>query len=304
MKRVLARLKILQKTIQVKPDVLIVNTHELLIVALLNRIIFGTKIVYDIQENYWRNILWTDAFPRLLRPFLATVVRLKEWCFARFFHLFFLAEKGYEKELGFIKKNYVVLENKSQLPATFLRQANDRKRELIFTGTLSKSTGVFEAIHLADLLHTIDPDLHLTLIGFCARASELSDIKKEIQEKSYITLVGGDKLVPHREIISRISTANFGIISYPITPHLENKIPTKLYEYLHARLPILLRNHAPWVALCQPDDAAIPVNFEIVNPEELIQKMKSTRFYISEPRNVDWALEEKKLMKSISEILT
>ena len=49
--RLLAPLKVLLKTYQVKHDILIVNSHELLIVALLNRIFFGSKIIYDIQEN-------------------------------------------------------------------------------------------------------------------------------------------------------------------------------------------------------------------------------------------------------------
>ena len=59
--RILAPFQVYSKLYKVKHDILIVNTHELLIVALLNRIIFGGKIVYDIQENYYRNILFTDA---------------------------------------------------------------------------------------------------------------------------------------------------------------------------------------------------------------------------------------------------
>ena len=41
--RLLAPLKILKKTIQVQPELLVVNTHELLIVGIINRILFGTN---------------------------------------------------------------------------------------------------------------------------------------------------------------------------------------------------------------------------------------------------------------------
>src|SRR6185295_1201799 len=41
--RLLAPLRVLRILYQVKPQILIVNTHELLIVAVLNRILFGTR---------------------------------------------------------------------------------------------------------------------------------------------------------------------------------------------------------------------------------------------------------------------
>lgn len=301
--RVLTRFKILKNTIQVKPDILIVNSHELLIVAVLNRILFGTKIIYDVQENYWRNILWTNAFPQALRPLIALGVRVKEMLFAPFFHQFFLAEKSYEKELNFIGQKYLVLENKSQLPADFHRQETAGNLHLIFTGTLSKSTGVMEAISLACHLHDFDSSIRLTLIGYCALKAELAEIKNAIKGKLYITLLGGENLVPHQEIIDQIARANFGIISYPLSPHLEDKIPTKLYEYLHARLPILIRNHAPWKSLCEPFQAAILVDFDNLNPAELISKMKSQRFYETQPSGVTWADEEPKLLVAIEKFL-
>src|SRR5436190_24397317 len=49
--RFTAQLKALQFIIKVKPELLVVTTHELLQVAILIRILFGTKIIYDIQEN-------------------------------------------------------------------------------------------------------------------------------------------------------------------------------------------------------------------------------------------------------------
>src|ERR1044071_7031653 len=77
-RRVLAPLRVMKKIREVKPQLLIVNTHELLIVGLLNRILFGTRIVYDIQENYYRNILWTRVFPPWVRGPVASWVRLQE----------------------------------------------------------------------------------------------------------------------------------------------------------------------------------------------------------------------------------
>ena len=73
--RVAARWKVLKITLRLKPEVLIVNTHELLIVGIANRILFGTRFIYDIQENYGQNIRLTRTFPRGVRLLLAAAVR-------------------------------------------------------------------------------------------------------------------------------------------------------------------------------------------------------------------------------------
>lgn len=301
--RVYAAWQIMKMVYKVKPELLIVNTHELLIVGILNRIFFGTRIIYDIRENYWQNILHTKAFPTPFRPLLAAWVRLKEKATAPLFHGFFLAEKTYAKELGFLGNRHVVLENKMAVPDGFKRSTQGEKIRLLFSGTLAESTGVFEAINLAKKLHQVDSKTELTIIGFCGLPSTLSEIKKEIAGLPFITLIGGDRLVPHNKILVAIASTDFGIICYPPSHHIENRIPTKLYEYLACRLPILLQKQESWVEICKPYQAALEVDFLNIQPTELLDLMASTSFYISDPDNVTWASEEPRLLKKVSDIL-
>ncbi len=300
--RLLAPLKVFKITHQVKPDVLIVNSHELLIVALANRILFGTKIIYDIQENYWRNILQTNAFPKAIRPILATWVRLKEKLTSPFFDWIFMAEKGYEKEFGFVSKKYSVVENKVRVPMGFERKKEPTKIKLLFSGTLAEGTGIFEAIELAKGLHQIEPTIELLVIGYCSLPRTLNKIKTAIQNYSFITLVGGDSLVPHFQIMEALAEVNFGIVSYRISPHIENSIPTKLYEYLGCQLPILLNNHQPWIEMCAPYHAAIVVDFD--RPDfKAILKSLSQNYYLVKPKGMDWKSEEVKFLSAISQLL-
>jgi hypothetical protein len=121
-----------------------------------------------------------------------------------------------------------------------------------------------------------------------------------IQDKPFISLTGGERLVPHHEIVAQIFNSDFGIIYYPASPHTENRIPTKLYEYLSARLPLLIQNHKPWVALGEPCQAAIPIDFNApIDAVGLLQKMKQFDFYTVAPTDVDWSSEEKKLFDAI-----
>src|SRR6187551_1688231 len=51
LRRLIEPWAILRKLIKVKPDVVIICTHELLLIASLYKLIASTKIIYDIQEN-------------------------------------------------------------------------------------------------------------------------------------------------------------------------------------------------------------------------------------------------------------
>jgi glycosyltransferase involved in cell wall biosynthesis len=302
--RLVAPLKIGLKIYQVKPELLIVNTHELLIVAVLNRIFFGTPIIYDIQENYWRNILLTNSFPHLLRPLLAGWVRLKEKLTSPLFHHFIFAEKSYEKEIGFVYSKYTVIENKVLLPPRFTRLPDPEKKVLLFSGTLAESTGVFRAIEFAKKLHAIDPKIELLIIGFCAVKNTLEEIKSAVQNHPFITLRGGNELVPHPEILDAISAANFGIVSYPLSPHIADKIPTKLYEYLGCGLPILLQNHKPWMDFCQPFGGALSFDFAAYEPAEIVTQLKSQHFNSvdsSASFQLTWQSEETKFLEAINQ---
>ncbi len=299
--RLLAPLKVLAKTYKVKHDILIVNTHELLIVALLNRIIFGSKIIYDIQENYYRNILHTNAFPKWVRPILAYWVRAKEILTSPFFHGFFMAEKGYKKEIRFASKNVTILENKPRVIGQPVRMTKPGRTQLLFSGTLAESTGVFEAIRLAKSLHELDKTIALYIIGYAARNDTYQRIKDEISGHDFVTLQGGNHLVPHTEVMKAIFEADFGIISYPPSPHTENSMPTKLYEYVAAKLPVLLCDHKPWVEFCRQFDAGLILT-AATTTTELLTLMKSEVFYKKEAADVSWLTEEQKLLVALDKI--
>lgn len=300
--RVLAPLAVLKNCIEVKPELLIVNTHELLMVSIVNRILFGSRIVYDIQENYARNILHTTAFAWPLRPLLAGWVRLKEMLLTPLFHGVLLAEKCYENELPFVRSKNMVLENKAVVPTNFNRQPPADKIRLVFTGTLAESTGVFQAINLAQKLHPLNPKVELEIIGYCVVPATLQKIKSAIAGCAFIKLTGGDQLVPHPEILEAIRTASFGIICYPPAPHIRGKVPTKLYEYLACQLPILLQPEPAWAELCEPHHAAIAVDFDSPDLSKILVQLNDS-FYTSQPLNVTWRDEEARFLEQVRKFL-
>ncbi|MBS1486455.1 MAG: glycosyltransferase [Bacteroidetes bacterium] len=301
--RVIAPWKILMKAFQVKPSVLIIATHELLPTAIIYRIFTGNKIIYDVQEDYKKNILYTDAFPRLVRPLLAMAVRCIEILTAPFVSQFLLAEKCYEGHLGFGKKKSVVIENKCKLPDDYRRSTLPGNIQLLFTGTLAKSTGVLEAIRLAKILAAADERIRLKIVGHCSLPHELKKIKEEITGHRFITLVGGSEFVPHEIIFIEIAQAHFGIISYPPSTHTSEKMPTKLYEYLAGQLPVILQTNTIWEAFCLPYQACLPIDWMNIDADAILLKMKELTFYPSEVQTAHWVNEEAKLIGCVHTLM-
>ncbi|MTI19409.1 glycosyltransferase, partial [Fulvivirga sp. RKSG066] len=95
---------------------------------------------------------------------------------------------------------------------------------------------------MAKKLHEIDSQITLKIIGFCSIPSTLKTIKQEVEKYHFISLAGGDNLVPHQDILKAIVNADFGIIHYPHNYSTMNSTPTKLYEYLGLKLPILIQD--------------------------------------------------------------
>ena len=283
LERFLVPIKVLLKLFKVRPDLLIVNTHELLIVSLINRILFGSVIVYDIRENYYRNIRFSETYSPKLRLPLSWWIRGKEKLFARLFHHIILAEKSYATELGFIGKRFTILENKA-LPPKDITKASSGVHKLLFTGTISKSTGVFEAITLATALHKVDQDIRLLIAGFCALPRTRAELLERIQDKPFIQLKGFYQLVPHQEIIAEIERADFGIMYYPPSPHTSGAIPTKLFEYMANQLPIITWANQPYAPRIVEQNAGLLWDV----PEVLLDKMKTQSFYPKPAEGVYW----------------
>jgi glycosyltransferase involved in cell wall biosynthesis len=298
--RLLAPLQVLVKCYQVKPEILIVNTHELLVVGLANRILFGTEIWYDLQENYYRNIRFGGVFPRLVRTPLALFVRAKEKLLAPFFKGFFLAEKGYELELTFLGNRALVLENKVTR-TTVIPRKKGAHFTFLFSGTLAESTGVFDAIRLVRAIRDQGAEVRLRIIGYAA----LQDVRERLMLASstapFVSLEGIDRLVPHRQIMAAIAEADAGIIAYPDSPHTTHSIPTKLYEYLGNQLPIVCVNHPAWCELIEKWQAGVCIDFKNFQASEVWQRLATGRFYPTPPTDVFWEDEEPRFIRALAD---
>ncbi len=225
------------------PQVIIICTHELLWPVFIYSFFRKPRIIYDVRENYFLNIKTGSGFYSIFKPFISLYVRFKEWLVAKKIHHFTLAEKVYADQLGFVKDRWTYLPNAA---AEFNENGFEREPyRLLFSGTIARETGVFEAVRLAEILYESDNRYSLKIIGYCPQAKVLRELENEVRSKDYITIEGGNELVDHREIVQSIFESGIGIISYHDLPQFRGKVPTKVFEYLKYGLtPLTIGNPA------------------------------------------------------------
>ena len=284
--RLWAPLKYAILIIKVKPKKVIVNTPELLIVTILNKILFGYKIYYDVQENHFKNTWHNHYYPPIIKHLLAIVVRSIELLSHPFINKYLLAEKCYQNEMAFTRKKSTVVENKYN-PIPFKKITKPTYETwLIFSGTIAKHYGIIEAIELTKKLYESDASIRLKIVGYCQQASILKHLITTAKTYPFIELIGGDTLVPHSTILSYIEAADYGLLSYQYNKSTANRIPTKFYEHIALSTPMIIQHNDFWKKLLKDTNSCIFIDYKKAKASETLQKIKGLK-----PENISQTLD-------------
>lgn len=310
--RLLAPWRFLRLLFQVKPHLVVAGTFELLLPALLYKLFRPCLLVYDVREDYALNLKSQGVFPPFVRDVLASGVRALEKLAAPAIHTFFLAEESYARDLPFLGHRGLVLENKfkpygQQSPTLAFNapvRLTHRPVRLLYSGTISDLYGVFEAIALCERLNQGEPLFTLTIIGYCPQPEVLRRVQDSIRDNPAIQLVGGDQLVPHQRIVAAIRESDLGLLPYHPHPSLSRCRPTKLFEYLAARLPVLVQHNPYWESLLKENQAGLMIDFGSYQEGDLRQTLLGSTFYSTfHPQTLCWDTEEAKLLSWASKTI-
>ena len=298
---------------RLRPQLVFVHAPELLPLTLLWRALGrGRRFVYDVRENYALNIQTQQVYPSAVRRGLAGLVRWVETAAARRAAAVVLAERSYAAELPFgADERTIILENKYQplpgeAPPTSARPlpAPGEPLRLLYSGTISRLNGVFEAVALARQLRTQWPGTQLTIIGYCQQPAVLAELRALLAHDADITLIGGAELVPHARIVAEIRRSHVGLLPYRPHPSTWRCLPTKLFEYAAHGLPLLLPANPLWqMALGDTVVALVCPDFARPDAAALVAALRRTTFYPHGiPAEVFWQSEAPKLWRIVDSI--
>ncbi|WP_258105019.1 hypothetical protein [Marinoscillum sp. MHG1-6] len=302
-RRLLVQIHFLYRLIRLQPTLLIICTPELLPIAAIMKAFLGFPIIYDVQENYGRNINhqkeYTSFSKFLLRPLAGLLEKLSTSTVDHFL----LAEQAYQKELKLEPDETTILENKSLPPIhvpTFKEWSKSKPLKMLFSGSISEYSGVLNAIELFDAISQIHKKSELLIIGSYQDrnlANQLFDYANGCKD---ITLNIQHHSVDHQYILQAIEASDLGIIGYQPNEVNASRIPTKLFEYSGHGLPYLLHDHPYWVNRANVLGGAIVVNFENFDPADLLERLENLQSW--ELSRSHWTQEEI-IFKSLTEKL-
>ncbi len=260
--RFLIPLKFLVRLVQLRPQVLIVNTHELLWAMWIYAwMIPGCTCIYDVRENYATNLRYQGNYPWFISQIAASYIRIKEWVTRPKVTLYFLAEKSYANQLPFVKKKHLILENKATLNPVQAQQLP--LFQVIISGTLSHYSRTVAAIRCyQQLVDYLPQPNQLLVIGQVPSSQYHKRLKTMAGKHANIHMQTSNRPIPHAIIERRISESSLAIISYKPNPVNAQKVPTKLFEYRAARIPYLVQKHSYWSEVGQQLGGAIAVSID------------------------------------------
>jgi hypothetical protein len=277
---------------RIRPDVLIVNTFELLPTAVQYKRHANCTLIYDVRENHRYNILHLGVYPFPVKNVLARIVSGIESRYAPETDHFLLAESCYANELDFIAERFTVIENKYQ-GELIQRTEQKGKIRMSFTGTIHFSTGIEEAIRFFEMAKDAYKGLTLTITGHAAQDSVMNFL--ESKKQPGIILNVQDRPLSNDEILKTYSQTDILLAPYRMSTQNRNKVPTKLYDALANGIPMIISKNEKWQNLTQHLPWIYHHDFNDKNIDDLLTFIREKHFTQAQ-RDATWETEIEKLL--------
>ncbi len=292
-----------------KSDVYHFHDPELIFVGLTLKVL-GKKVIYDVHEDYETAILSKTYLKPPIRKVVSFIFNLFEKNLSRFFDAIIVPSENIKAKFCLYNPRTVLVRNypwlKDFKDINFETNRESTSFKLIYVGSLTRIRGIKEIVQSLELL---PDDVNLILAGkFHSKKFEKEILSLPAFKK--VTYLGQ---IPPEKVGSLLSSANVGLVTlYPKSNYLE-ALPTKLFEYMAAGLPVIVSNFPEYKKMIKkggfglvvdpkkPEEIATAVKILKEQPE--LRKEMGKRGREAFLNKYNFELEEKKLLKLYQELI-
>ena len=204
----------------------------------------GKKVVYDVHEDVPRQILGKPWINKLIRKFISRT-------FEKYENRIASQLSGIAAATPFIRDRFLKL-NKNTIDicnSPLLEENHDdadwsrKENEICYVGAITHVRGIVELIQALEFM-----DVKLNLAGTFSPASLRDEVSalpgwKKVNEYGF---VGRDKI---KIILQR---SKVGIVTlHPQINYLDS-LPIKMFEYMHAGIPVVASDFPYWRKILEP----------------------------------------------------
>lgn len=304
-------LEILFKAVKQHSHIYHFHDPELLPVGVLLKILTRKTIIYDVHEDYGKQVLSKPYLPKKTRKIISLLITLIEQFSTKYFDGIITATDDILN--NFVQCQEAISVKNYPVHSYFCSQLNhDINKEchniynIVYTGSISKERGLMEIIQA---MNHIDQPVKVSIYGSISpHASDLQFDKMKGYEK--VEFLGW---VEHRKMLQLLSKYHAGIVCLHPLPNYVTALPIKLFEYMAAGLPVIASDFPILKEIVEGNKCGICVN--PLNPEEIAGAIKYLMQHRSEAEEMgkngrnavvnryNWEMENKKLSKLYGYIL-
>jgi glycosyltransferase involved in cell wall biosynthesis len=302
---------ICRQAIREDADLYHFHDPELIPVALVMRI-RGKKVIYDVHEDVPADILSKQYIPSHFRRPIAWLAGLIEKKSSRYFSGVVAATSPISRRFRFRTAGTVVVSNYPVLDQEPDPRAQSWSRPsgsaVVYAGLLSQDRCIREIVEAMDLL---SPDLGATL--YLAGGFSPPAYAREVTAAKGWQKVNSLGVVSRSDLSLLLNGARAGLCIYRPDPNCVEAAPNKLFEYMHAGIPVIASDFPGFHAvvnsvrcglLVDPLDSksiARAIEYVLTHPEEAEQMGRRGREAVN--RTFNWASEEDKLLALYATLL-
>jgi glycosyltransferase involved in cell wall biosynthesis len=244
--RLLGQLRLLRTLLRLHADIYHFQDPQLLPLALLLKLAFRKRIVYDAYEDFPSMASRKASLPRPLRPLAARAIAIAESLAARIFDAIATADSPTMRRLARTgRSRKLVFYNFPNLDFFPAPQPRIKRFDLVYRGGLSDRAGTFLLLQALHLLARENRRVRLLLIGYCDSAQSERRLHQRIAELGLASNVEVRSRIPHEQMSPALSEARIGLSPLLDTPKFRLNIPVKIFEYWACALPVIASDLPP-----------------------------------------------------------
>lgn len=236
--------------LSLNPDIVHIHTPELLPLcpALKKN---NTRIVYDVHENYYQNIQQGKHYPFYLKPFALRYLKYCEQFARKHADIIIYAEESYQNYLE-VPENKVFYVLNAYQPtesaAEFLLSFNPDQYELVllYTGTVAKEWGILNALNT---WKSLQKRFKAALVIAGSGKFKQIPVHEDIYRYPVHNYLPYTHIVRTLNEMSKFREKVLGLMLYEPLPNITECLPTKWFEFLYYRIPVLYTNSPYWHTL-------------------------------------------------------
>lgn len=244
------------------------GNFEIIPVAVMLKLLTGTRLVYDAMEHYpdmmrasrkvWRIIreplaVMVDGIERASRSCMDLIITADEATMWRF-------RRGRPSEIIFNFPSLRVLDRCDLSLAEKLRKHYAGRRVITYVGGLGPDRGLREMIETIEIVRREFPQIVLQLLGAWQSTDLLREFEQRITSKGLQDFIELHGSIPQDSLGAYLRLSEIGLAPLEASPKHQKNIATKQFDYMCCGIPIVANDLAPFRAFTGQAKAGLIVD--------------------------------------------